>query len=85
MCEKCLAMAKKYYPDLPEDDLGSLLMGATAYPFCDPEYLGRQLKETREATDGSLNQALGYAEYQMDMEAKRYRSWDSIKAQPFYA
>jgi hypothetical protein len=74
MCEQCLAAIKKYYPDLPESDYGVLLMNATAYPFGCGKTVERQLKETSEATDGSLGQAIGYAERKMDEEWKKYKS-----------
>ena len=65
MCQACVDAAREIYPDLPEGDLGHLLMGATAFPFAGPEYIREQLIETREATDGSLNQAMGYADAEM--------------------
>ena len=39
-----------------------LLWSATAFPFCGPVYLAKQLIELRENTDGSLEQAQGYAD-----------------------
>ena len=74
MCEQCLAAIKKYYPDLPESDYGELLISATAFPFGHGETVERQLKETSEATDGSLEQAIGYAEMKMDEEYKKYKA-----------
>ena len=65
MCQTCYNHAKKYYPELPEADLGELLMGATAFPFCEPDYLEKQLIELRANTDGTLGQAIGYAEHKM--------------------
>ena len=73
MCEKCLLAVKKYYPDLPESDYGDLLMSATAFPHGNHETVERQLKETREATDGTLAQAIGYAEAKMDEEYEKYK------------
>jgi len=84
MCEKCLLAVKKYYPDLPESDYGELLMSATAFPFGHGETIEKQLKEASEATDGSLNQAIGYAEYKMDKAYGRYKAAEKIKEQPFF-
>jgi len=73
MCEQCLLAVKEYYPGLAESDYDALLMGATSYPFGCGETIERQLKETRESTDGSLGQAIGYAEMKMDQEYEKYR------------
>lgn len=65
MCKECADLAKKYYPDLPEEDLGELL-SATAFPFGDPAYLEKQLIELREKTDGTLHGAIVFAHEEMD-------------------
>ena len=79
MCEQCLAAIKKYYPNLPESDYGELLTSATAFPFGHGETVERQLKEASEATDGSLMQALGYAEMKMDEEYKKYKALSQLE------
>ncbi len=61
MCQKCVDLVKQYYPELPEDDYGDLLMSATAFPFGGPETVERQLKELREKTDGTLQGAIRFA------------------------
>jgi len=61
MCQQCLEACQRIYPDLPEDKYHDLLMGATAFPAGGPATIERQLQEARDATDGSLEQALGYA------------------------
>lgn len=65
MCEKCLAAVQKYYPNLSEADQGSVLWGATCFPLGSPEMVEKQLKEVREATDGTLGAALAYAENEL--------------------
>jgi hypothetical protein len=64
MYQQCVDLVKKYYPNLPEKDYGNLLMGATCFPMGGPEYIEPQLIELIENTDGSLEQALGYADMQ---------------------
>ena len=61
MCKQCYKLAKKYYPELRDSDLGELLWGATAFPFGGPDIVGRQLAESRRNTDGTLRAALIYA------------------------
>jgi len=65
MCEKCVMAVEWIYPELSWEDQYDLLMGATCFPFGGPMDVARQLLEAREATDGSLNQALGYADQKM--------------------
>ena len=58
-------MRGKYYPDLSESDWGELLMGATCFPFGSPEMVERQVIELKEKTNGTLGQALAYADTQL--------------------
>lgn len=83
MCEKCVELVKKYYPNLPESDYGDLLMGATCFPHCGPEHLEPQLIELIENTDGSLGQALGYADMQLEKDWRKYKAFEKIKSQPY--
>ena len=62
MCEKCVMAVQWIYSELPWEDQYDLLMGATCFPFGGPMDIAKQLLEVREATDGSLGQALGYAD-----------------------
>jgi hypothetical protein len=66
MCQKCVDAVKRYYPDLPESDYGTLLLGATAFPFGGPDIIEKQLAEVLAASDGTLDGALAYAEREMD-------------------
>lgn len=70
MCKKCIALVKKFYPDLPESDYGDLLMSATAFPFGGPEIIEEQLRELREKTDGSLWGAIAFANQELLKQAK---------------
>lgn len=61
MCEKCQELMDKYYPDLEQADQKELLFGATCFPFGPPELIEKQLIDLIENTDGSLGEALSYA------------------------
>jgi len=62
MCQQCVDLVKKYYPKLNPTECGRLLMNATAFPFCPPDDLEKQLQELRENTDGTVDDALRYAD-----------------------
>jgi hypothetical protein len=62
MCQLCVDAARRHYPELPDDEIGALLMGATAFPFASPEHVEKQLLEMRAKTDGSLGAALALAD-----------------------
>lgn len=70
MCEKCIEAVKKYYPGFFEDCYGDLLMGATCFPFGNPELIESQLAEVRKNSDGTLPGALAYSEHQLDQEMR---------------
>jgi hypothetical protein len=67
MCQKCVEEVKLYYPHLPEKEYGAFLMGATCFPFGEPEQVARQLATMKRNTDGSVEAAYAYAERVMDM------------------
>ena len=76
MCQQCTDLVKKYYPELPDDHYGELLINATAFPHTDPNdspYLENQLKELIENTDGTLGGAINYANKQTEEEMEKYR------------
>lgn len=77
MCQKCVDAVKKYYPKLPKKHYGDLLMNATAFPFGQPEYIAKQLKELRRKTDGSLDGAITYAHQQLHkgMARRKGKRW----------
>jgi len=74
MCEQCSKLINKYYPSFSKQDKYELLIGATCFPFCGPETLEKQLIELKEKTDGSLDQALCFADMEMDRQW-RERKW----------
>ena len=73
MCKKCVDAVKKYYPNLPEDDWSRLLWGATAFPMGHAKQIEEQLAELAKNTDGSLEEALCYANKQMDAAHEEFK------------
>lgn len=45
MCECCVDLLNKYFPDVPEKDAVNILWSATSFPFGSPERVEDQLKE----------------------------------------
>lgn len=62
MCQKCVDALNKYYPDVPDDQVGTFLMCTTCFPAGDADTIARQLQEMYEATDGSIGAAYEYAD-----------------------
>ena len=65
MCQLCIDAVKQYWPDLPEEDWSTLLMGTTAYPFVSGEETARQLKEMAEASGCDLGTAMAIVNEEM--------------------
>lgn len=72
MCERCLELARAYYPSLGDEGHVELLMGATCFPFGGPELIEPQLIELKNKTDGSLHGALCYADEQTTAECEEH-------------
>lgn len=66
MCNLCADALDKYYPYLSEEEQLELLWGATPFSMGDGEIIAKQIKELYINTDGSLSQALAYADAQLD-------------------
>ena len=66
MCQGCSDLMLKYYPHLSDDEKGALLMNCTCFPFGGPDLIEPQLIELKANTDGSLEQAMWWAEKKMD-------------------
>jgi hypothetical protein len=74
MCQKCKDLVVEYYPNLSSQEHVHLLMSATAFPHCKPDYLKEQLEELLANTDGTLDDAINYAHVQLDKEFEAYKS-----------
>ena len=79
MCEKCAAAVKKYWPDLPDDQYGTLLYGATCFPFGSPEQVEQHLKEMAEKTNCNLDMALAIADIETEKAMQEIRKEDEEK------
>jgi hypothetical protein len=64
MCKQCVEAVKKHWPDLPEDDYGTLLMSATAFPMADPDYIEEQVAKLARQTRCNLDFALRIADWE---------------------
>lgn len=62
MCQKCIDLARKYFQGKTDEDYNTLLWGATAFPFCDPDHLDGQLKDLAEKSSGDINMCLAIAD-----------------------
>jgi hypothetical protein len=71
MCKQCVEMVEKYFPDCPKKEYGNFLMSATAFPFGDPDYIGTQLKQARDAGCKTYEEAIVFANNQLEESMKR--------------
>ena len=73
MCQQCLDIAKKHYPQLNDCDIAELLISGTCFPFGTPEQVEEQLIHAKSVTDGSLGAALSLADTEMDEAMIKFR------------
>ncbi len=43
MCQQCVDSCRRHFPEIHDGEIGSFLMGFTAFPFAEPEHLEKQL------------------------------------------
>lgn len=65
MCQQCIDHVRRIFPDLPEQDIGHLLLGATAFPLAQPDTIEKQLLELKEKTNGTLEGMLAFADQEL--------------------
>lgn len=51
MCERCLAVVQKYFPEIADDDVGDFLMSHTAFPAGSADLIERQVMELASRQD----------------------------------
>ena len=51
MCDDCFQSVRDTFPEIPEDEIGGLLMNCTAYPMASTETIAEQLRDYRRRTD----------------------------------
>lgn len=76
MCQRCVDVIAKYWPDLPKEQWSDLLWGATAFPAGDHELIEQQVKEMAERTNCDLQMALAIADTEMDAAMRELRKND---------
>ena len=77
MCQQCIDVVAKHYPNLDENEVGDLLMSATSFPSGTPEEIEKQLLELKENTDGSLDAAINYANERLLVQMDRIKEINS--------
>jgi hypothetical protein len=84
MCQQCVDIVKKYWPDLPEDDYSALLMNGTAWPLGGPETIEPQVKRLAEESGQHLGKALAMAD--AECWAAMEAAWaETVKQDPAFA
>lgn len=71
MCQQCVDNVKKYFPKLPKNKYGDLLMSATSFPMGDAKQIERQLRDLNKRGIRTLRAASAYAADQMDRAMKQ--------------
>ena len=66
MCEKCKEMFERTLPDFTDEERWVIAWDATAFPFCDPAMLERQINKLQKNSDGSIEGMLAYADAELD-------------------
>ena len=83
MCRRCVDVVRKYYPSMPDGEMGNFLMSTTAFPMGSADTIERQVRETWEKTDGTIAAAYSYAQKEFDKDMREvhgnieYDSWQS--------
>ncbi len=71
MCQQCVDAVKKYWPDLPDDRYGDLLMSATSFPFGDADRVEREVREMAEQSGCDLGKAVAIADAELDATTEK--------------
>ena len=76
MCEQCVEAVEQHFPGISDLDRRDLLWGATAFPFCDPGTVERQLAEHVSAGATTVDEACARADMETEaaMEEMHLRS-----------
>jgi len=73
MCQKCADAIKEYWPNLPEDKWGDLLMNCTCFPCGCGDDVAKQVKEMAEKSGQDLHKACCIACAEMDAAHEQYK------------
>ena len=71
MCDVCVDAVQQHWPDLTEHEQGSLLLGATCFPFGSAKQVEEELKRLAERTGCNLRAALALADAEMNTATKK--------------
>ncbi len=75
MCQQCVDAVKRYWPDLPDDRYGDLLICATALPFGDADQVVKQVQEKAEQSRCNLGFAMSLADRENDFAVVNNWRW----------
>lgn len=70
----------KHLPKVAQKDVRRLLLGATAFPFGEPEMIDKQCQELAQQTDGTLDACLQFADWQLTRDMAKYNQPESSGA-----
>jgi hypothetical protein len=74
MCRTCVEFARRKFPHFSEKEIGTLLWGATSFPFGDADRVCREVKELAEQSNGNLDECLAIADREMEAALASCRS-----------
>jgi hypothetical protein len=80
MCNECYNAVTYFYPYLSDEDKYNVLIGATCFPFGNPQQVANQLFDLVENTDGSVTGALAYADKLLSDEWKKVRPLEMVSS-----
>lgn len=66
MCSKCCEAVKKYWPNLPESEYKTLLLGATCFPFGTAAQTAKQVEDMAQKSNQNVDVALAIAREAID-------------------
>jgi hypothetical protein len=70
MCQQCVDVVREHWPDLPESEYGTLLLGATAFPFASADVVAEQVADMAKRSGCNVGLACAIADQEiMDAEA----------------
>lgn len=69
MCAECVSAVREIFPEVPDEEMGNFLYGATGFPFVPPEKVKEQLASARlRMASTDWREAYGIADSDLDRE-----------------
>lgn len=67
MCKSCVDAVRHFWPEMPDDEIGNWLYGATGFPFWTPEQLWRECATLKRKIGANYAAAYGIADHELDV------------------